>query len=147
MVNLLGGYRNVVVKVITNGELADGYWLTNISVSPPSVTVFASNPQLVNELPGFVETAPLDLTGLRDDADMRASLDLPEGVSVVDGQPVLVRIGVAALEGSVKMLLTPEVTGLPPELAAEVVPETLDVILSGPLPVLYSLTLASIRDA
>jgi YbbR domain-containing protein len=145
MVNLLGGYRNVVVKVITTGEPAEGYWLTNISVSPPSVTVFASNPQLVNELPGFVETEPLDLTGLRDDADMRSSLDLPEGISIVDGQPVLVRIGVAALEGNIKMTLIPEVTGLPPDLAAEVVPETLDLTLSGPLPVLYTLTPASIR--
>jgi hypothetical protein len=39
------------------------------------------------------------------------------------------------------------VTGLPPELEAQVAPPTVDVILAGPLPVLRSLTPAGIRMA
>jgi hypothetical protein len=35
-----GGYRNVVVKVIVDGQVARGYRVTNISVFPPAVTVF-----------------------------------------------------------------------------------------------------------
>jgi YbbR domain-containing protein len=145
VVSLLGGYRNVVVKAVTTGQVAEGFWLTNISVTPPNVTVFSSNPNLVNELPPFVETVPLDLTGLTDDTDARAALELPEGISLVGEQSVLVRIGIAAQMGSLKISLAPEITGLPPEFAAEVAPEMVDVILGGPLPILRSLTPASVR--
>ncbi len=58
-----GGYRNVVVKVTYSGQVANGYRLTNISVFPPNVMVFSTNPSLVDNLPGFVETSPIDLTG------------------------------------------------------------------------------------
>jgi len=95
-INLLGGYRNVVVKVVTSGEPADGYWLTNISVNPPNVTLFSTNPQRVNELPGYVETNPIDLTTLHDDVDVRAELNLPESVSQVGEGSVLVRLSIAA---------------------------------------------------
>lgn len=144
-ISLLGGYRNVVVKVVTTGQVADGYWLTNISVTPPNVTVFSTNPQLVNELPGWVETEPLELSGMNDDRDVRAALNLPEGVTMVGEESVLVRVGVAALEGNLTMTLVPEIVGLPPELMAQTAPETLDVVLSGPLPVLYNLTSAAVR--
>jgi YbbR domain-containing protein len=145
VVSLLGGYRNVVVQVVTTGQVADGFWLTNISVTPPNVTVFSSNPNLVNELPPFVETEPIDLTGLTDDTDIRAALVLPEGISLVGEQSVLVRIGIAAQMGSLNVTLEPEVTGLSPEFTASAAPETVEVILGGPLPILRSLTPASVR--
>jgi YbbR domain-containing protein len=144
-VSLLGGSRNVVVKVVTTGQVAEGYWLTNISVTPPNVTVFSTNPELVNDLPGWVETMPLELNGLSDDIDVRAELNLPEGVTMVGEESVLVRVGVAALEGNLTMTLVPEIVGLPPDLLAEFSPETIDVILSGPLPLLYNLTPAAVR--
>jgi YbbR domain-containing protein len=145
IVNLREAYRNVVVKPITTGQVADGYWLTNISVTPPNVTVFSANPSLINSLAPFVETEPLDLSGLNDDTDLRAILRLPEGVSLVGEQSVLVRIGIAALQGSATLTIAPEVVGLPPTLAAQVAPEAVDVILAGPLPILRSLTPAGVR--
>jgi YbbR domain-containing protein len=144
-VTLLGGYRNVVVKVATTGEVAPGYWLTNISVTPPNVTVFSVNPQQVNALPGFVETNPLDLTGLQDDTDIRATLHLPEGVSLAGEESVLVRLSIAALEGSLPISLPVEVIGLSPELQAIVSPETVELLLTGPLPILNNLSPAGIR--
>ncbi|UCH60765.1 MAG: hypothetical protein JSV61_04610 [Anaerolineales bacterium] len=144
-INLQGGYRNVVVKVVTNGQVDEGYWLTNVSISPPNVTVFSSNPQLVNALPGFVETNPIDLTGLSDDVDIRATLDLPEGVSLAGEESVLVRLSIAALEGSLPISLPIEVVGLTPELEAIVSPETVDILLTGPLPILNNLNPAGIR--
>lgn len=144
-IQLLGGYRNVVVKVVTTGQVAEGYWLTNISVTPPTVIVFSSDPQLVNDLPGFVETNPLDLTGLSDDVDIRATLNLPQGVALAGEESVLVRLSIAALEGSLPISLPVEVVGLSPELHATVSPEVVDLLLSGPLPILNNLTPASIR--
>lgn len=145
VISLLGGYRNVVVKVVTTGHVADGYWLTNVSVTPPNVTVFSSNPALVNALPGFVETNPLDLAGLSDDIDIRASLNLPDGVSLAGEESVLVRLSIAALEGSLPISLPLEVIGLPPELKATLSPETVELLLTGPLPLLNNLTPGGIR--
>jgi YbbR domain-containing protein len=136
-----GGYRNVVVKVATTGLISSGYRLTNISVSPPAVTIFSTNPQIINDLPGYVETASLDLTGARDDLDVRLPLELPPGVSVVGDQTVSVQVGIAAIESSLTLsAMRVEVIGLGPGQAARFSPETVDVILSGPLPLLDSLS-------
>ncbi len=100
-INQRYGYRNVVVTVLVEGQVADGYRLTNTTVFPPLVTVFSSDPAIVNELPGYVNTVPLNLTGLKDDVDISLPLNLPEGVSVVDDRTsVLVRLSVAAVQSS-----------------------------------------------
>jgi len=144
-VNLLGGYRNIIVKVVTSGEVADGYWLTNVSVNPPSVVVFSSNPTLVNQLPGFVETIPIDLTGLNDDVDIRANLNLPDEITLVGEETVLVRLSIAASEGNLPITLPIETIGLIPEYEAVFSPDTVNLILTGPLPLLTNLTPSSIR--
>lgn len=142
---LQGGYRNVIVKVLTTGQPANGYKLTNITVSPLNVVVFASDPQLVNDLPGFVETEPVDLTGTEDDVDTFVALELPEGVSIVGDQTVLVRVSIAAIEGSLTVELPVTPIGLLPSQAAILSPETVKVILSGPVPVLDNLKPSDIR--
>ncbi len=39
-----GGYRDVTVKVIVQGQVANGYLLTDLSVFPPIVTVYSTDP-------------------------------------------------------------------------------------------------------
>ncbi len=141
-----GGYRNEVVKVIQIGQVAPGYRLTNITVSPPVVTVFSSNPQLVNYLPGYIETDALNLNNLKADFDTRLQLNLPQGISVVGDQTVLVQVGVAPIMGSLTFTgNNVAVQGLPANLSATISPETVDVILSGPLPVLDQLTTSNLQ--
>ena len=141
------GYRNVVVRVIVVGQIAEGYRLTNISVFPPTVTVFSADPQIVSDLPGFIETEALDLTNLKDDLDISQILNLPEGVSVVgDQSEVLVRVGVAAIESSLTLPnLAVEFKGQRAGLRAEFSPETVTVILSGPVSLLDRLRAADVR--
>jgi len=135
-----GGYRDLAVKVVVTGQVASGYHLTSISVYPPVVTVFASDPALVNALPGYVETSSLDLEGARADIEKRLALILPQGVSVVGDQTVLVQASVSAIQSSVTLLdQAVEVSGLAPGLVAQISPPTVDIILSGPLPVLEGL--------
>ncbi len=136
-----GGYRDVAVKVVVEGQVASGYRLNSISVFPPVVTLFSSDPQLVNAQPGFVETAPLDLNDAKNDLVTRLDLTLPDGISVVGERSVLVEVAIAAIEGSLTLSDKPiEVIGLADGLSAEVSPLTVDVILSGPLPLLETLT-------
>lgn len=144
-INLLGGFRTVVVKVVPVGQLASGYRLTHISVSPPTVTVFSSNPQLVDQLPGYIETQPLDLGDLSDDVDIRMDLNLPEGITLVGEQSVLVQVGVAAIEGSLTVSLPLEPLGQAPGFDVIISPRLVDVIISGPLPILDALTPSSFR--
>lgn len=141
-----GGYRDVAVKVITTGRVESGYRLTDISVFPPVVTVFATNPELVTNLPGVVETAPLDLQNAKDDINTRLSLNLPEGVSIVGDQTVLIQAGVSAIESSVTLAGEKvEIIGLGTGLTAIASPLTVDVIVSGPLPLLDTLTRQDVR--
>lgn len=141
------GYRNVVVKVVVLGQVASGYRLTNISVFPPAVTVFSADPQIVSDLPGFIETEPLNINGLKDDLDISLSLNLPAGVSVVGDQTeVLVRVGIAAIESSLTLPSIPvEITGLQPGLSAVISPETITVIISGPVALLDRLRATDVR--
>ncbi|HCB00884.1 MAG TPA: hypothetical protein DEP19_00735 [Anaerolineae bacterium] len=141
-----GGYRDVAVKITIVGRVASGYRLTDLSVFPPVITVFSTNPDLVSNLPGVIETQPLDLQSAQDDITTRLSLVLPEGVSIIGEQTVLVQAGVSPIEGSVTLANEIiEIVGLENGLTAVVSPNSVDVILSGPLPLLDTLTRQSIR--
>lgn len=136
-----GGFRDVAVKVVVQGQIAAGYRLENISVFPPVVTVFASDPELVNSLPGVVETQPLDLQDAEENITTRLALNLPENVTLVGAQTVQVTVGISPIQTSLTLLNQKiEVIGLSEGLMAQVLPQTVDVILSGPVPVLDALT-------
>lgn len=144
-VSLLGGYRDLAVKVVVQGQVANGYRLENISVFPPVITVFSENPDLVNALPGVVETQALDLQNAKENITTRLALNLPENISIVGSQTVQVQVGVSSIQTSLTLLNQEiKVIGLPDGLAATVSPQTVDVIISGPLPVLDVLTLQDV---
>jgi YbbR domain-containing protein len=146
------GYRDVSVRVRIKGEVAAGYWISNIAVSPSTVTV-VGNPSALKELPGYVETLPVDVTNVTANITERVALDLPEGVSVVqpesgEGQTlggVQVTIQVSAVEGGQTVQRAVQFQGLAEDLSAVARPAQVDVILSGPLPRLQSLTLQDVQ--
>ena len=141
-----GGYRDIAVKVNVRGQQAGGYRVTNISVFPPVITVFSKNPAVVNDLPGFVETEPLNLNGESQDLDLHLKLNLPTGISIVGDQTVQVQVGIAPIEGSLSLNGIPvEIIGLAAGLQAQISPALVDVILTGPLPLLDKLTTGDIR--
>jgi YbbR domain-containing protein len=136
-----GGFRDVAVKVVVQGQVASGYRLENITVFPPVITVFSSNPALVNALPGVVETQLLDLQGAKENISTRLALNLPEKITMIGSQTVQVTVGVTPIQTSLTLFNQPiNIIGLPEGLAAQASPQTIDVIISGPLPVLDALT-------
>jgi len=140
-VSLQGGFRDVAVKVVVQGQQAAGYRVENISVFPPVVTVFASDPELVSTLPGIVETQPLDLQDAKEDITTRLALSLPENITLVGVQTVQVTVGISPIQTSITLSnQTINVIGLTEGLAVQVLPQTVDVIISGPLPVLDAFT-------
>jgi YbbR domain-containing protein len=136
-----GGYRTVVVKVPFTGQLANGYRLNSVTVTPPVLTVFSDDPKLVENLPGYIETIPVDLTGIDADREIKARLNLPQGIQMDGEESALVRLGISPLEGSLTFSnQMVEIEGLDAGLSAKVSPTRVDVIISGPLPLLNKLT-------
>jgi YbbR domain-containing protein len=144
-INLQGGYRNVAVNVVTQGLVEPGYRFTSITPAPPTVMVFSENPQLVEQLPGYINTNPLDLNGIDGYLETILELDLPDGVTVVGDPTVLVQVNVTPLETNISVSREIEVIGLLPGLSAEVSPPQVSVRVSGPVPVLDNLTERDIR--
>jgi YbbR domain-containing protein len=134
------GFSEKTVLPKIEGQPATNYRIAGITVEPTTVTLFG-DPATLNEMPPFVETVPVDITGATEDIEERVPIVLPEAVAAVGAQAVVVHVQIVAIEGSVTMALNPVIQGLDPELAVESVsPETIDVILQGPLPKLQSLT-------
>ena len=137
------GYRNVTVLPVITGTVASGYQVTSVSVVPQVITLKSSDPDVVTSLPGFVSTTALDVTGATADVVQRVVLVLPDGVEGPD--TVLIEVNVAAIEFSLTVKRQIDTRGLAPGLGAILSPDSVDVILLGPLPLLDNLTLEDVR--
>ena len=142
------GYRDVTVRAATTNSPASGYWVSSITVEPSTVPVYGK-PQIIEALPGLVETNPIDIEGVDETLVKRVPLALPEGVSVysedISGQTVSVRIEITPLLGGQTIRRKIEYQGLSAGYQAIVSPEVADVILSGPLPELQDLDPEDVR--
>ena len=138
-------YRFLVVKVAIEGQVAENHRITDITVDPPTVTVFGT-PDVIAALPGFIETQPISVAGATMDIIERPALTLPPAVSLVSGQkPVEVHVAVEPVLGSTTVNIPPTIQGLGPSLTATIPLDSIAVVLSGPLPVLEALEPGDVR--
>jgi len=128
----LGGFRDLAVKIDLRGNVAPGYLITNVAVDPQVVTVFGSSAAL-DAVPGFISTETVSVTDAIEDISNRVRLVLPPGVSFLGDPTVQVDVKIKPIESSVTLLSPLNPQGLSPELSARFSPETIDVILSGPI--------------
>ena len=145
-VEQLIGYRNVFVKIVTSGSVAQGYHLTSIVVNPPTLTVYAENPDLIRSMPAYIETEPVNLNGAQQSFESRVGLQLPEGIVVIGDQSVLVSVGVEAIYTSTQIIGVPVTAiNLAGGLQARLSPQTVDVYISGPMNLLENIGTASVH--
>jgi YbbR domain-containing protein len=128
----LGGFRDLAVKIDLRGNVAPGYLTTNVTVDPQVVTVFGSSAAL-EAVPGFISTEPVSVTDATEDISNRVRLVLPRGISFLGDPTVQVDVKIKPIESSVTLMSPLNPQGLSPELSARFSPETIDVILSGPI--------------
>ncbi len=139
------GFKDVSVRVVTKGNVASGYWLSNIVVEPNTVTLVGS-PARLDEVGGFISTESIDVRDAKTGFLRRANIQLPDGVSTVGNtQSVLVTIDIAAITGGQTVQRKATVRGLDNAQKVALSPDTVDVILSGPLPVLQALKLEDVQ--
>jgi len=144
-VEQLVGYRNVFVKIVTRGSVAQGYHLSSIVVNPPTLTVYASNPDVIRSMPAYIETEPVNLNGAQQSFESRVGLQLPEGIVVIGDQSVLVTVGVEAIYNSTQIIGVPvSAINLAEGLRAEFSPLTVDVYISGPMNLLENIGTTSV---
>jgi YbbR domain-containing protein len=137
------GYKDVAVKAVIQGNVSSGYWVSDISVDPATVTLVGA-PEALNQLGGFVETEALDVASAKENITRRVRVKLPEGVSVLNANDVLLRVAVEPVLSGLtvrRQVSVSESCALPTTLS----PATVDVILSGPLPILQTLTNADVE--
>ena len=132
------GRKEVAVRVNLDGQPAAGYRLSAVRVNPSTV-VLLGNTEVLAQVPGFVETEPVSLAEATSEIQKRLQLIVPENVTVLEGNTVDVTANIAAIEGGTTVRQRPVIQGLDPGLEATVALDTVDVILSGSLPLLESL--------
>lgn len=138
------GFKDVSVLMRIEGQPAPGYRISNVSVTPSVVTVMGS-PAVIDKIPGYVETEPVNIKGAKESISMQVNLNLPEGVSVLGSPTVLATVEIKPIEGGIALEKAVTIQGLQPGYKASVAPENVKVILAGPLPLLAELKPDSIQ--
>lgn len=144
-VSLPGGFRSVAVVPLLTDQVEPGYRVTNVTVTPPTVVLFSSDPAAVESLPGFVQTEPISLANATATIQHRALIDLPQGFSAVDEPSVLVEVTIEPILSSITLSRKVEIVGLALGLSGQAAPDVVSVILDGPLPVLETLAPEDVR--
>ena len=130
-------YKAVPVAPQIAGSVALGYQIIGIQVDPTIVTA-VGDPSVLDETP-FLSTKPVDVTGTSSDIVANGELALPNGVSLVRRQPITVRVYVSPVEANKVVRVATQVKGLGDRLKADPNPNTVDVTISGPMPLLTTL--------
>lgn len=138
----LAGFAEKPITVNWVGEPAPGYRLLDVKAEPTSVQVTGAPA----DLEGLrIQTEPVDISGLDESETIQVSLDLPEGIGLVEVQPIVVTVEIEPILTSDVVRRPVEIRALGEGLEAVVEPEQVRVFLFGPLPVLDSLADDDIR--
>ncbi len=143
----LAEFRDVTVRADVPGSPAAGYWVSAVNVEPATVTV-QGRPEIIRQMASVISTAPVDVTGVNESFSRRVSLELPEGVTVYGdpgGRTVLVKVEVTPVIGGKTVQPAVQWEGLRSGYVLHLSPDTVDVILSGPLPELQALQIEDVR--
>jgi YbbR domain-containing protein len=138
------GYKDVAIKGSIRGTVSSGYWVSEISVDPATVTLVGS-PDALDRIPGFVEAEAVTVTGARADITKHVGLVLPNGVSMLDGSDVVVHIAIEPVSGGITIPRKVTITDPACDVPVTVSPDTVEVIVSGPLPTLQALTTEDVQ--
>jgi YbbR domain-containing protein len=141
---LVDSKPDVEVVPDLRGDPAPGYRLGSVKVEPQQVTLFGV-PAVLEQVPGFVETLPISVTGATQDVLERTTLSVPNGIVVYGGNYVTVKVEVLPIESSRAMTATVEIQGVRPTWIATPSPDVVNVILEGPDAILSALEPAEVQ--
>ncbi len=126
--------------------LTEDYVLSSISYEPQTVFVSGTNNDLL-AVGATLDTAAISLEGRTNSFTVEVPLLLPANLLVLgDTTSIRVTIGVTA-QTTVRQLdnIPIEIIGLPADSTASLTPNTLSVVLNGPIAILDGLTISDIQ--
>ena len=136
--------KNLGLRVVTKGSLAPGYAIASITTNPSSVSVYGSAEGIrtITSVP----TVPIDITNLSKTITINSQLTLPVGVRTDGSLSVSVTLNITQ-DRATKYFEIPVLTqNLKPGLrVASVVPQLVEVQVSGPAEAIASLTQSQIN--
>lgn len=145
------GYKDVSVRVRVQGQVAPGYRVSNITVTPPTLTI-VGNPEQLNAIGGLVETTPINLDQATESIARTVSLNLPNGVAPVSSEQdnngpggVKVTVEITPIEDGITLQRPIVQQGIGPDYWWRALPNRADVFLSGPLTQLQSLRASDVE--
>ena len=139
----LAGVADVAIRARWRGRTATGYRFLSAVPEPRSVLVQGS-PEVIQNLRS-IPTEEIDISGLVAPEIFRVALELPEGVTLLDSNPVVVEVDVERIFTTDSFIATPTVIGLGEELTATIGITEVNVILFGPLEALDTISDDDVR--
>jgi YbbR domain-containing protein len=133
-------YKEVGVRPVVQGQPAPGYTLQPLEVNPPAATLVGDPTGL--EAANFIETAPIDVTGISATVVRNVALQPPPRTLLLqDGQTVTVTIRVTTLTVTQTVRVPPSVINLSGAVQLARPLDLVSVTISGPAPALQTLSL------
>jgi len=137
------GYNTVSVKAPVIGQPAAGYFINSITTEPDEIVLRG-----LDEAPSAIETGEIDISNTTEDVVKRVPLTLPPGFSIEvdendkpeDGRSILVTVEISAFSGGLNVEREVTVQGALPEFTWQIDPESVEILLRGPVPMLQNLT-------
>lgn len=131
------GFAEKFINADVIGEPAPGYRIVAVEVTPPSVLI-QGRPTQLSAL-SWLQTEPVDITGLTESYLAQVALALPEGITLAEVGQISVAVTIEPFRTTSIYNRTLQVRGLSAQLSAQFNVETIRVVLFGPLPVLNAL--------
>lgn len=136
--NESANFAEKFVNLNVIGQPASGYRLLNTEIDPETVLVRGA-PSALNALT-LAETEQINITGLTSSFTQQVSLELPDGITLDQGQSLFVTVEIEPIFDTANFKLTPTTIGLdPPKELVEKL-ESVSFVLYGPVPTLASLS-------
>ena len=114
-VSRAGQTKTVGIKVKLQGSVADGCWISSIKTNPEVVTLNGTRAGVAST--NFLETEPVDISGVNSNKTVNARLVVPAGLSIGDKtSSIQVTIEVKKFETIKDVYITPKFLNLAGDL-------------------------------
>lgn len=134
-----GTTKTVGIKAKTSGKPKAGFWISQIVVNPADIAIKSNGGVLKGT--NFIETKSIDIEGASQNISRTIDLDLPLGVTAVDGiNSVKVEIKVSPTNLDKEVSASISYENLNPSLKVDnIEPNNVKTVINGPADILTSI--------
>lgn len=121
--------KKAAVNLITSGQISQGYELVGYDIEPKYVEILGNKVQSMES----IDTEPLDLSSFTEDSEVNVKLNIPDGITVINGvDTIKVKINVKKLEAVTKnVICTVKYINLNEDLIIESPTDKINITLTG----------------